>query len=53
VAHHLFEDDVDGGAPLVFLAGGVAAVFATALADVDGGELDGLDRAGVAGASIV
>ena len=42
-----FEDIVDAGAPFVSLAGGIAEVFAAGPILVDGGDLDGLNRARV------
>jgi hypothetical protein len=47
VAEHLFEDDIDAGAPFVSLGRGVAKIFAAMPADLDGGRFDGLDRTGV------
>jgi hypothetical protein len=50
MAHHLLEDDVDAGAPLVTLTGRIGQIGTAAGTGGDGSDGDGLDRAGVAGA---
>jgi len=50
MAHHLLEEEVDAGPPFMSLAGGLAEISTTVATGGDGGERDGLDRAGVVGA---